>query len=188
MFPLLKSYTNFINTLNNYIFYTTIIYDSYSMTLNINTKNFATVMFYFQKHTILNCKLIEICPIDLYINMNRFNIYYTLVSEKYNFLVQLLCQISEIKPHISISNIYAAAMWLEREAWDLFGISFLNHADLRRIFTDYGFIGFPLRKDFPITGYIEYQYQKSNDIIRSKAVTLSQDIRIFNYNIPWKKN
>lgn len=87
----------------------------------------------------------------------------------------------------SISHVYKAANWLEREIFDLFGIFFVNHSDLRRILTDYGFKGFPLRKDFPLTGYLELRYDEGKKYVKYQRLVLMQEYRFFNFTSPWKQ-
>ena len=84
-------------------------------------------------------------------------------------------------------NIYKAANWLEREIWDMFGIFFVNHKDLRRILTDYGFEGYPLRKDFPLSGFLEVYYNELKKRVIYKPINLSQQYRLFDFNSPWDK-
>ena len=94
---------------------------------------------------------------------------------------------NEIQTIDSIMNIYKVANWFEREIWDMFGIFFRNHTDLRRILTDYGFEGYPLRKDFPLTGFLEVYYNELKKRVVYKSVNLSQQYRVFEFNSPWNK-
>ena len=87
--------------------------------------------------------------------------------------------VDEITPIHSVVKIFNNSNWLEREAWDMFGIFFQNHPDLRRILTDYGFVGYPFRKDFPLTGFIEYRYDDVNKAVKGEVLELSQELRMF---------
>ena len=115
----------------------------------------------------------------------RFCLNYYFLSYNYNFRVILKIFTNLLRPVISISNFYSSANWLEREAWDMYGIKFLLHNDLRRILTDYGFQGHPLRKDFPLIGFVELRYDDSNRSIVLEPVELSQDYRFFKFSNPW---
>jgi len=128
----------------------------------------------------------DICVVDYPEKMDRFEINYNLLSVKYNFRVFIK---SYTPAYISsISGLYNSANWIERECWDMFGIFFTNHPDLRRILTDYGFEGFPLRKDFPLTGYIEIRYDDEKSNIVYEPLEMSQEYRLFNFTSPWEKN
>jgi len=128
----------------------------------------------------------DICVVDYPEKMDRFEINYNLLSVKYNFRVFIKSYTSAYIS--SISGLYNSANWIERECWDMFGIFFTNHPDLRRILTDYGFEGFPLRKDFPLTGYIEIRYDDEKSNIVYEPLEMSQEYRLFNFTSPWEKN
>lgn len=130
------------------------------------------------KFTILN----DICVVDYPENKNRFELTYNILSVKYNFRIFLKTYTSAYIS--SVSNIYSSSNWIERECWDMFGVFFINHPDLRRILTDYGFEGFPLRKDFPLTGYIEVRYDDEKSNIVYEPLELSQEYRLFNFTSP----
>jgi NADH/F420H2 dehydrogenase subunit C len=127
----------------------------------------------------------DICVVDYPEKMDRFEINYNLLSVKYNFRVFIKSYTSAYIS--SISGLYNSANWIERECWDMFGIFFTNHPDLRRILTDYGFEGFPLRKDFPLTGYIEIRYDDEKSNIVYEPLEMSQEYRLFNFTSPWEK-
>ena len=127
----------------------------------------------------------DICIVDNPQNINRFELSYNLLSVKYNFRLFIKTYTSAYIN--SISNLYASSNWIERECWDMFGVFFINHPDLRRILTDYGFDGFPLRKDFPLTGYIEVRYDDEKANIVYEPLELSQEYRLFNFTSPWEK-
>ncbi len=116
----------------------------------------------------------------------RFDIVVHLLSPRHNRRIRLKTQTDETTPVPSLSGLYKAAGWYEREAYDLFGIVFSGHPDLRRILTDYGFDGHPLRKDFPMTGYVELWYDDEQKRVVYKPVKLSQEYRNFDFLSPWE--
>lgn len=117
---------------------------------------------------------------------NRFSLVYNLLSVKYGSRLFVNVALEEGAAVPSISNIYPAGNWMEREIWDLLGVFFSDHPDLRRILTDYGFEGHPLRKDFPLTGYLEVRYDNSKSRIVYEPVELAQEYRDFSFDSPWK--
>jgi len=129
--------------------------------------------------------LIDIVGIDYPERTNRFELNYCLLSLKYNTRLNIKTYIDEITLNQSITKLYPNAMWSEREVWDLFGILFINNMDLRRILTDYGFDGFPLRKDFPLSGYNEVIYDDSIKSITYQQLNLTQQFRNFDYKSNW---
>lgn len=116
----------------------------------------------------------------------RFTIIYYLLSLTYNNRLQLITQTNELKGLDSAVMLYSSANWSEREVYDMYGIMFMSHPDLRRILTDYGFSGFPLRKDFPLTGYQELVYSDYSKTTEYRPVELTQDFRKTTYDKPWK--
>lgn len=131
--------------------------------------------------------LSSITVIDNLANKKRFKIVYNLISVKYSLRFFIILFVEENKSINSLTNLYNSSNWLEREVWDMFGIFFLNHKDLRRVLTDYGFRGYPLRKDFPLSGYIELRYNDENYSIVYDNIELAQNFRVFNFSNPWEK-
>ena len=131
-------------------------------------------------------QLIDITAIDYPSRELRFEIVYLLISLKLNQRILIKTSINENDNIESISSIHKNANWYERECYDLFGIKFLNHPDLRRIMTDYNFEGHPLRKDFPLTGHNEVSYSEKEKKIVYEKVKLSQEYRNFDYSSPWE--
>ncbi len=129
--------------------------------------------------------LTAISGVDYYDNKYRFNITYELLSITYNARVRLKIYLRELDKIPSIVTIFKNANWWEREIWDLYGIFFANHPDLRRILTDYGFEGHPMRKDFPVYGYVEVFYDNIQKRILIEPIELSQEYRIFSFDTPW---
>lgn len=115
----------------------------------------------------------------------RFTIFYVLLSVYYNTRILIKTKVQENLLAISISNIYFSANWAEREIWDMFGVPFFGHNDLRRIFTDYNFIGHPIRKDFPLSGFYELIYSEFLKNVIYTIVELTQEYRVFKFSNPW---
>lgn len=150
--------------------------------LNIKTtpNNLKSVLYYLQNHSLFLFKqLQEITCIDRPEKALRFTVTYTLYSVKYSTNILVTVQLPMEEPLPSVTQIYESADWLEREVWDLFGIFFTDHQDLRRILTDYGFQGHPLRKDFPLTGFTELYYNDSTKRLSYEPVELSQETRVW---------
>lgn len=148
-------------------------------------------IFFFKNHTYSTFKsLSDLCAVDFPNRTWRFEIVYNLLSIDHNSRIRVKTKIDEINYLQSISSIHNSANWYEREVWDLFGIFFENHPDLRRILTDYGFDGFPLRKDFPLSGYIEVRYSEKHKRVISEPIQLAQEYRYFNFKttVPIKSN
>jgi NADH dehydrogenase (ubiquinone) Fe-S protein 3 len=118
----------------------------------------------------------------------RFEVSYELLSIRYNSRIRVKTYVDEITAIESITSIYSAADWWEREIWDFFGVFFLNHPDLRRILTDYGFEGHPLRKDFPLSGYVEVRYDERQKRVICESLELAQEFRTFDFLSPWSQS
>jgi NADH/F420H2 dehydrogenase subunit C len=135
-----------------------------------------------------NCQfrtIIDLCVVDYPERTNRFEVVYNLLSVKYNIRLRVKTSVNEITPVDSITPIFKGANWFEREAWDLYGVFFSGHPDLRRILTDYGFEGHPMRKDFPLSGYVEVRYDEVQKRVVCEPIELSQEYRDFNFASPW---
>jgi NADH-quinone oxidoreductase subunit C len=130
--------------------------------------------------------LIDICGVDYPERAERFEVVYHLLSPRLNQRVRVKLSTDEATPVASAVEIFAAANWFEREAYDMFGILFTGHPDLRRLLTDYGFQGFPLRKDFPLTGYVEVRYDDEKKRVVYEPVKLTQEFRNFDFESPWE--
>ncbi|YP_717282.1 nad9 (mitochondrion) [Ostreococcus tauri] len=130
--------------------------------------------------------LIDITAVDYPSREARFEVVYHLLSVQRNTRLRLKVQCSEHAIVESVTSLYPAANWFERETWDMFGICFTNHPDLRRILTDYGFEGHPLRKDFPLTGYVEFKYDDTKKRVVAEPVELAQQFRQFEFRSPWE--
>ena len=130
--------------------------------------------------------LMDVCGADYPERAERFDVVYHLLSLDKNRRIRVKVTTDEETPVPSVVGIYNSANWFEREAWDLYGILFSDHPDLRRILTDYGFEGHPLRKDFPLTGYVEVRYDDEKKRVVYEPVKLTQDFRFFDFLSPWE--
>jgi len=130
--------------------------------------------------------LVDVCGVDYPEREKRFEVVYNLLSLKHNRRIRVKVMTDETGPIPSVVGVFSAAGWFERETWDLYGIFFSDHPDLRRILTDYGFEGHPLRKDFPLTGYVEVRYDQEQKRVIYEPVKLTQDFRTFDFLSPWE--
>jgi NADH-quinone oxidoreductase subunit C len=130
--------------------------------------------------------LMDITAVDWPERAERFDVVYNLLSLRLNQRVRIKVRTDEVQPVASAAAIYSAAGWYERETWDMYGILFDGHPDLRRILTDYGFEGHPLRKDFPLTGHVEVRYDEEQKRVVYEPVTLPQEFRRFDFLSPWE--
>ena len=131
-------------------------------------------------------QLIDICGVDYPERAKRFDAVYHLLSPRRNQRIRVKCETDADTAIPSVIDLFSAANWYEREAYDMYGILFSGHPDLRRILTDYGFQGFPLRKDFPLTGYVEVRYDDDQKRVVYEPVKLTQEFRSFDFESPWE--
>ena len=134
----------------------------------------------------LFAQLIDICGVDYPERGERFEVVYNLLSLKHNRRIRVKVAAGEDVAVPSATPVYSAAGWFEREVWDMYGVIFEGNPDLRRILTDYGFQGHPLRKDFPLTGYVEVRYDVEQKRVVYEPVKLTQDFRTFDFMSPWE--
>ena len=161
--------------------------ESGEVVLHADPANIVTVLTTLRDDPRFACQqLMELCGVDWPERPARFDVVYMLLSVSLNHRVRVVVQTPEDVPVPSIHTIWPVATWFEREAWDLFGISFSGQPDLRRILTDYGFSGHPLRKDFPLTGYVEVRYDEDRKQVVNEPVNLTQDFRNFDFVSPWE--
>jgi NADH-quinone oxidoreductase subunit C len=131
-------------------------------------------------------QMMDICGVDWPERAERFDVVYNLLSVSLNQRVRVICTTDESAPVPSVHGVWPVATWWERECWDLFGIVFSGQPDLRRILTDYGFDGHPMRKDFPLTGHVEVRYDEDRKAVIYEPVKLTQDFRRFDFISPWE--
>lgn len=131
-------------------------------------------------------QLMDLCGADYPGRPERFEVVYNLLSPRHNWRIRIKVRTDEKTPIPTVTGIYSAAGWFERECWDLYGVAFDGHPDLRRILTDYGFEGHPLRKDFPLTGFVEVRYDDEQKRVVYEPVKLMQDYRSFDFLSPWE--
>ena len=130
--------------------------------------------------------LVDICGADFPERPKRFDVVYNLLSLVHNQRIRIKVEADDITPIPSVTGVYNSANWFEREAWDMYGIMFAEHPDLRRLLTDYGFEGHPLRKDFPLTGFVEVRYDDERKRVVYDPVKLPQEFRTFDFLSPWE--
>ena len=157
------------------------------LSLTVHRDNIVEVLKLLRDDVNTQFKLVmDICGVDYPESEERFCVVYNLLSLPHNLRLRIKVWTSEAVPVPSVTSVYSAANWWEREAWDLYGIYFTNHPDFRRILTDYGFEGHPLRKDFPLTGYVELRYDDEQKRVVYEPVKLTQDFRSFDFLSPWE--
>lgn len=149
-----------------------------SLEIKVIPDQLIPALVFLKQHSLMQfSQLIDIAVSDVPGKKNRFSVCYLLLSYFYNTRINIVTKINEITPLPSVTYIYESANWMEREVWDMFGIFFAGHPDLRRILTDYGFSGHPLRKEFPLTGFRELSYVDHIQNVRYDNVFLTQDYR-----------
>ncbi|TDQ66390.1 NADH/F420H2 dehydrogenase subunit C [Maritalea mobilis] len=157
------------------------------LTLNVTTDSIVEVarLLRDDNQCQFSC-IIDICGVDYPQRVDRFDVVYHFLSPTQNLRIRVKLKTDEDTPVPSICEVYPGADWFEREAYDMYGILFVNHPDLRRLLTDYGFEGFPLRKDFPLTGFVEVRYNEELQRVVYEPVKLTQEFRSFDYLSPWE--
>lgn len=154
--------------------------------LVVSHKNLNFVLNFLKNHINFKYNLLTcISGVDLLKYDYRFLVVYELLSIKFNSRIKVKVFVNETTYVPSSVSIYINANWWEREIWDMYGIYFQNHPDLRRILTDYGFEGYPLRKDFPLSGFTEVRYNSTKKRVVHEPIEFSQEFRLFNYEISW---
>lgn len=157
------------------------------LTLEVSPENIEKTILFLRDTTGIQAKvLVDIAAVDYPDRKDRFEVVYILLSIQQNCRLRVKTRINELTPMATLTSLFPAANWFEREVWDMFGIYFANHPDLRRILTDYGFDGHPLRKDFPLSGFIEFRYNDAKKRVVFEPLQLSQELRYYDYTTPWE--
>lgn len=157
------------------------------LTLQVSPDNILEVLRFLRDDgQTLFVNLTDICGVDWPGRVRRFDVVYHLLSPKQNIRIRVKVQANEETLVPSATSVFAGADWFEREAYDMYGILFTGHPDLRRLLTDYGFEGYPLRKDFPTTGYVEVRYDDEAKRVVYEPVKLAQEFRNFDFQSPWE--
>ena len=155
--------------------------------LKIEEKKLIEVILFLKTNSKTKFKqLIDITAVDYPENDIRFKLIYLLLSHEFNQRIIIETDVKEKEIVVSLTSIFPSANWMEREVFDMYGVSFKDHPDLRRILTDYGFEGHPLRKDFPLTGHTEVRYSEDEKKVINEPVKLEQNFRNFDYESPWE--
>ena len=155
--------------------------------INIENEDLLEVMLFLKNNNEIKFKqLIDITAVDYPENERRFKIVYLLLSHEFNSRIIVSFYINENEIVTSLTSVFPSANWMEREVFDMYGINFKDHPDLRRILTDYGFKGHPLRKDFPLTGFNEVRYSEKEKKVIYEPVKLEQNYRNFDFESPWE--
>ena len=157
------------------------------LSIDVDVENLVSVILFLKTNDKCRFRqLIDITAVDYPEKEKRFKMVYLLLSHENNLRIIINVNIDEKEIVHSITKIFPSANWMEREVFDMYGISFKEHPDLRRILTDYGFDGYPLRKDFPLTGHTEVRYSEEKKKVISEPVKLDQEYRDFDFESPWE--
>jgi NADH dehydrogenase (ubiquinone) Fe-S protein 3 len=158
------------------------------VTLHTSPESLVELLSFLKSHTSSQYQmLVDISGVDYPEREKRFEVVYMLMSLKYNSRIRVKVCVDEITPVPSVECLFPNASWYERETWDMYGIFFQGNKDLRRILTDYGFEGYPLRKDFPLSGYVEARYDDSLRRVVIEPLEMTQEFRLFDFSSPWEK-
>ncbi|MBI2707978.1 MAG: NADH-quinone oxidoreductase subunit C [Proteobacteria bacterium] len=162
-----------------------VAYDELMVT--VERSSIVRVLTYLRDSDALQfAQLMDVCGVDYLGREARFDVVYNLLSLTHNQRLRIKIEVEEGMPVPSVISVYSSANWWEREVFDLYGVPFDDHPDLRRILTDYGFEGHPLRKDFPLTGYVEVRYDEDQKRVVYEPVNLPQAFRTFDFESPWE--
>jgi NADH/F420H2 dehydrogenase subunit C len=161
--------------------------DLFILNIRVSDQVFQILKF-LRDSTFIQAKtLLDLTVVDYPEYKKRFELSYILVSIRYNLRLLVRTSLGLTQSVPSVANLFSSALWLEREVWDMFGVPFSNHKDLRRILTDYGFRGFPLRKDFPLSGYVEVRFDEERKTVVTEPIEITQEFRLFEFNNPWEQ-
>jgi len=156
-------------------------------TIYTTPEHLVPLMYFLRDHVNTQFKcLLDVTAVDFPERTARFEVVYHLLSPKWNNRIRVKVPVDELTPVPTVVPVWNAANWFERETWDMYGVFFSGHPDLRRILTDYGFTGHPLRKDFPLSGYSEVRYDYGKKRVVSEPLELTQEFRYFDFSSPWE--
>lgn len=176
-----------LKTLSNWISFSVFRLNINELVVYVYPFSIIPLLSFLRDHLNTQYKvLVDITAVDYPARELRFELVYSLLTLLFNSRIRLKTCVDEITPVNSATVVYSSAGWWEREVWDLFGIFFSNHPDLRRILTDYGFEGHPLRKDFPLSGYVEVGFDISEKRVRAEPIEYTQELRCFDFASPWQ--
>lgn len=177
----------FLNHINKlFPFFLLTFYYNNTLTINIKPEFIKITTIFLKNHKLLQCSILTLIgAVDYPFRKNRFEIVYDFLTIKNNARVRLKTFVNHFFFIESICTIFSSSVWWEREIWDLFGIFFQNNFEIKRILTDYGFEGHPLRKDFPLTGYVESRYDEKSKRVVCEPIELTQEFRFFDFSINW---
>ena len=187
----MKSPPELLKEIQSFDFLNSVISDinvsEYELSFNIEHTNIVKTLRFLRDEPLLSfTQLIDLCGIDWPEKKERFQVAYNLLSMNNNSRIRVKSFTDNNNTLPSITKLFPSSDWYEREAFDLFGIKFEGHKDLRRLLTDYGFEGYPLRKDFPLTGYVEVKYDEEKKRVVYEPVELEQEYRNFDFESPWE--
>ena len=164
------------------------VYNKNEIAFFVSPEYVKLFLFYLKNHVNTQFRmLIDVTAVDYPSRVSRFQVVYNLLSISYNARLKVKTCVDEVTLLSSVTSLYSSAGWWEREVWDMFGIFFSDHPDLRRILTDYGFHGHPLRKDFPLSGFVEVRYDDSEKRVITEPVEITQEFRYFDFTSPWEQ-
>ena len=187
----MKSPPELLKEIQSFDFLNSVMLDinvsEYELSFNIEHTNIVKTLKFLRDEPLLSfTQLIDLCGIDWPEKKERFQVAYNLLSMNNNSRIRVKSFTNNNNSLPSITKLFPSSDWYEREAFDLFGINFEGHKDLRRLLTDYGFEGYPLRKDFPLTGYVEVKYDEEKKRVLYKPIELEQEYRNFDFESPWE--
>lgn len=157
------------------------------MVLEVPHDDTVRVMRFLKLHSSCQFKgFVQTTAVDYPERKERFRVVYNLLSTRFNARIRVQTYVDEVTPLESATKIFKGADWFEREVWDMYGVFFHSHPDMRRILTDYGFEGHPQRKDFPLSGYVEVRYDDTEKRVVTEPVEIAQEYRSFDYSTPWE--
>ena len=164
------------------------VFHKHETIIYVHPEHLVCFLYFLRDHMNMQYKvLVDVTAVDYPTRSLRFEVVYNLLSIEYNSRLRIKTCVDELTPVSSSTSIFSSAGWWERETWDMFGIFFTGHPDLRRILTEYGFEGHPLRKDFPLTGYTEVRYDDSEKRVITESLELTQEFRYFDFSSPWEQ-